>query len=96
MTVKTIKSLANQTLYDVALAYYGTAEAVGELLELNPSLANDPGALGALGIGNMDDYYLDVALLAGQDIDIDTDSALRLPNVLRAIENTEITTFTLP
>ena len=48
--MKTIKTVANQTLLDVAVKYYGTAEAAGQLLALNPDLVNDPEALVSLDI----------------------------------------------
>ena len=48
MTTATVK--ARQTVYDIALEQYGTCEAVGEILALNPQIANDPEALVQLGI----------------------------------------------
>ena len=47
MTTATVK--ARQTVYDIALEQYGTCEAVGEILALNPQIANDPEALVQLG-----------------------------------------------
>ena len=89
----TIKTLQNQTVYDVAVMYYGTCEAVGLLLADNPDLVNDPAALASVGIGGSDALYLDVALLKGQDVYIDAGSRVRQMNTLRDIQGKEITTF---
>ena len=45
--MKTITVKARQTVYDIALEQYGTCEAVGEILALNPDVGNDPAALAA-------------------------------------------------
>ena len=94
MTTKTIKARANQTLHDVAVQYYGNVEAVAELVHLNDCLRNDPEALAAQGIDAGGDFYLDVALLKGQEITICQDSDSRDPNVLRANEKETINTYT--
>ena len=95
MATKTIKTQENQTLHDLAVTYYGTAEAVGELLEQNTQLVNDPAALAALGVENTTDFFADVALLKGQDVTVSTDGYLRQPNILRALDGQEITTYTM-
>lgn len=51
MTTATVK--ARQTVYDIALEQYGTCEAVGEILALNPQIANDSEALVQLGIDSI-------------------------------------------
>ena len=93
--MKTIKTVTNQTLFDVAVKYYGNTEAVGEIMANNPGLRNDPAALAALGIDYMADggFYLDAALLAGQKVAIDTDSSLLKQATAKEIENREINTF---
>lgn len=40
--MKIIEVQADQTLLDLAVQHYGTAEGVGEILRLNPTLENDP------------------------------------------------------
>ena len=40
--MKTIKVKDNQILLDIALQYYGTAEAIAEILANNPGIKNDP------------------------------------------------------
>jgi len=39
--MRTVVALQGQTLFDIALEYMGTAEAVFTLLELNPTLRPD-------------------------------------------------------
>ena len=56
MTTATVK--ARQTVYDIALEQYGTCEAVGEILALNPQIANDPEALVQLWIDSSGDPRL--------------------------------------
>lgn len=94
--MKEIKATENQTVYDVAVMYYGTCEAVGEILRNNPELANDAKAKTALGIDAVSDaaFYPDLPIRPGSIIRIDTDSRLIRKNALREIEK-EITTFNL-
>lgn len=68
----------NQTIYDLAVEYYGTVEAVGEILTNNPDLRNDQVALVALGIDYLadDGLYLDAPIAPGSTIEIDTSSPL--------------------
>ena len=93
--MKTIKTVANQTLLDVAVKYYGTAEAAGQLLALNPGLVNDPEALVSLGIDYLADNgcYLDVALAPGQTVTVDTDSDMCRQTVVKELNDKEINTF---
>lgn len=92
--MKTIETLPNQTLYDVAVMYYGTCDAVGELIMNNTELVNDPAELAALEIDYIGDsgFYVDVALLAGQSVLIDMQSPNMNRNVVKEITN-EITTY---
>lgn len=93
--MKTIKTVANQTLLDVAVKYYGTAEAAGQLLALNPDLVNDPEALVSLGIDYLADNgcYLDVALAPGQTVTVDMDSDMCRQTVVKELNDKEINTF---
>lgn len=94
---KTIKTTANQTLIDIAVKYYGTAEAIPEVIQLNNDLKNDPASLAALGIDYIanNSLYLDVALANGQVVVIDTDSALLRQTTTRELQGKEINTFDL-
>lgn len=77
--MKTIKIEPNQSLRDVAVAHYGTLEALGELLAINfGGLRNDKAALVAAGIDYLSDtsFYLDVALEVGLKINIDDQSKI--------------------
>lgn len=95
-TIRTIIVDANQTIYDLALQYYGTLEAVGEIFANNPLLVNDKAALIALGIDPVCDkqFYFDVAVEAGFVLKINTDSKQIKSNIVREI-NTPITTYNL-
>lgn len=76
----------NQSLRDIAIASYGTMEAIEEILNLNnESLVNDKKALSAVGIDYVIDkaFYLDVALEAGLVITIDPNSRLIKRNMMR-------------
>ena len=90
-----IKTLSNQTIFDVALMHYGTCEAVGKLMEDNPGLRNDPAALAALGIADTTSFYMDAALLAGHIYLQGLASPLRDVNTLREIAGKQITTFNM-
>ena len=95
--MKVIKTVRNQTLFDVAVKYCGTCEAVGELLADNPGLRNDPGALAGLGIDYVADsgFYVDAALLPGQEVRIATDSPILKQTVVKELKMKEINTFDL-
>lgn len=94
--MKTVKVKPNQTIYDIALEWYGTCEAVGEILANNPDIRNDTAALTALGIESVgeSDFYLDVAVDPGADILIDTASPFMRANIVKEIKR-DITTFGL-
>lgn len=93
--MKTIKTSPSQTLYDVAVQWYGTTEAVGELMRNNPALENDPGELVKLGIDYLQErsFYPDAALLPGQAIQIDESSFLLKQTVVQQLRNKEISTY---
>ncbi len=95
--MKTIKTVKNMTLFDVAVKYYGNTEAVGEIMTNNPGLRNDPEALAALGIDYVADtgFYADAALLPGQEVAIDTDSERLKQTTVREVQTREINTFNL-
>lgn len=92
--MKTVTVKRNQTLYDIALEQYGTCEAIGEILDLNPQLTNDPAALCATRIDSMRDtaFYIDTALEPGTQLLIDEDSPRIRKSTLRELTN-DITTY---
>lgn len=92
--MKTIITEAKQTVYDLAVEHYGTIEAVGELLALNPHLSNDPAALAAVGVDYITDtsFYIDVAVLPATKLTIDERSRTIKQNITREIKRT-ITTY---
>lgn len=93
--MKTVKTTPNQTIYDLAVKWYGTTEAVAEIAANNPGLKNDPAALAALGIDYINDngFYFDAPLMPGSAVSIDTDSPLLLQSVVRELTGREINTF---
>lgn len=95
--MKTIRTVPNQTIFDVAVKYCGTCDAVAELLAANPDLRNDPASLADLGIDYVGDegFYVDAALLPGQEIRIDTDSPTLKQTVIKELKTKEINTFDL-
>lgn len=92
-----VKTVRNQTIFDVAVKHCGTCDAVAELLEGNPGLRNDPAALAALGVDYVADggFYVDAALLPGQEVVIDTDSQTLKQDIVKELKNKEINTFDL-
>ena len=47
--MRTISVKDNQTVLDIAMQYYGTVEAVSEILDINPGIKNDATSLVAEG-----------------------------------------------
>lgn len=92
--MKTITVKKHQTLFDIALEQYGTCEAVGEILALNPGLENDPAALAQLGIDSIRHtaFYIDAAVAPGMRIRVDENSAWVRKNTLKELTN-DITTY---
>ncbi len=92
--MKTIKVEPNQTVYDLAVQHYGTAEAVSEILSNNPDLANDTNALIELSIdtNSQSAFRLDVAVRPGFMLRIDETSGLRNESIIKKITN-DITTY---
>lgn len=79
-----IKVVANQTLRDVAIKYYGNIEAMAEIIDNNPQLRN-----------NMlnDTFSLDGVIMEGLELEIDKTSFLERQNITRELKNYEINTF---
>lgn len=86
-----IKTKDNQTILDIAMQYYGNAEAVGEILTNNSSLSNDAATVVSNG-RKLGSFYFDLKLTSGQLINIDSDSALIKKNVIKKIKN-DVTTY---
>lgn len=92
--MKTITIKPRQTIYDVALEQYGTCEAVGDILRLNPELENDSAALAARGINSVGvaELWFDVALDPGQMLVVDPDNGIRKSNIIKELR-IDITTY---
>lgn len=95
--MKVIRTVPNQTIFDIAVKYYGNAEATGEIVTNNPGLRNDPAALAGLDIDYVADgaFYADAALLPGQEVRIATDSSNLKQTVIKELKTKEINTFDL-
>ena len=89
--MKTIEVKDEQLLLDVALQYYGTAEALGEIVANNPGLCNEPSAVVAAG-RELGAFYPDIKLKVGLQVRIDDESRLAKKTVVKKIE-TDITTY---
>ncbi|MCH5243415.1 MAG: LysM peptidoglycan-binding domain-containing protein [Lentimicrobiaceae bacterium] len=93
--MKTIKTEPNQTIYDIAVQYYGTLDGVEELMTLNPDIKNDTKALVALGINtaNQDHVFrFDVAIAPGSILVFNETSKTIDSRVVKKIEQ-PITTY---
>ena len=74
----------NQTIRDIAVKYYGTYEAIGEILELNPHIRNN-------SVNST--FSLDKAIVEGMEIVIDKASFMERTNITRELVNNEINTY---
>jgi phage tail protein X len=90
--MKIIKTEDNQTVLDIAMQYYGTAEAIGEIISLNPNLKNAPLEVLNTGYEDVESLYLDIKLLENQPVNIDEKSNLMKKNVVKNINN-PVTTY---
>lgn len=89
--MKTVEVKDEQTLLDIALQHYGTAEAVGKILSDNPGLGNEPSAVVEAG-RELGAFYPDIKLKVGSQVSVDDDSRLMKKTVVKKIE-TDITTY---
>ena len=92
--MKTVKVEPNQTIYDLAVQHYGSMDAVAEILNLNPDIANDPQALIALGVDTLQDnpFRMDVAVSPDYALVIDETSKTVDNNITKKIED-PVTTY---
>lgn len=81
----------NQTILDIALEHYGTADGISEILNLNPTLTNDSAALIQQGI-SPGDLYLDVMIKPGTILLVDENSRMVQKNTVKEIDD-DITTY---
>jgi len=87
--MKTIQTENNQTVYDIAVQYYGTVEAVREILSFNPDIRNDAKS------NNMDvsDFHFDLPVVAGSKLIIDEKSLMMKKNIIKELQKEQITTW---
>ena len=93
--MKTITVEPNQTVFDLAIQYYGSTEGINEILE-NNTLENDDTSKIAVGIDPISDkdFYVDLPVKPGTTTSVNTDSKLVKNSVIREIA-TNVTTFNL-
>lgn len=89
--MKTIEVQADQTILDLAVQHYGTADGIGEILRLNPTLENDPKRLAVEG-RLMDAFYPDLRLKPGQSVQIDDAGTVIRKSVVKKMER-NVTTY---
>jgi len=89
--MKTIEVQADQTILDLAVQHYGTADGVGEILRLNPTLENDPKRLAAEG-RQMDAFYPDLRLAPGQQVVIDDGGTVIRKSIVKKMTR-NVTTY---
>lgn len=89
--MKTIEVQADQTVLDLAMQHYGTAEGVSEILSLNPSLENDPQRVAAEG-REAGAFYPDLRLTPGQSVLIDDGGTVIKKSVVKKMER-NVTTY---
>ncbi|MFI3322081.1 MAG: hypothetical protein R3Y50_06105 [Rikenellaceae bacterium] len=90
--MKTVNVEDNQTLLDIAMQYYGNAEAIGELLSNNPHLTNDAQSVIEEN-RSLADFYPDITLKIGLAVYIDDDSQLVRKTVVKKIDRS-VNTYT--
>ncbi len=88
--MKKIKALPNQTIYDIAVAEYGTCEAIAEILSNNPTLENDP--VYTSPVDQETGFTIDWPVMPGSSVLIDENSRWRMKNIIRDIDK-EVTTY---
>lgn len=71
--MKKVEINNNRTLLDIAMEYYGTAEALGEILLNNPRIKNDRNAL-IDADRQINEFHPDIKLEIGSTLLIDDDS----------------------
>ena len=79
----------NQTIYDIAVQHYGTVEAIGEILSLNPDIKNDAKGSNA----DVSDFHFDLPIAEGSRLIIDEKSPLMKKNITKELQKEQITTW---
>jgi len=79
----------NQTIYDIAVKYYGTVEAILEILSLNPDIRNDAKGSNA----DISDFHFDLPIAAGSRLIINEKSPMMKKNIIKELQKEQITTW---
>ena len=83
--MRTIEIKNNQTLLDIALQYYGTAEAIEEILANNTGIKNDPLEL-VRSRRSLSDFHPDIKLKEGTSLFINDNSLVIRKTVVKKID----------
>ncbi|MEG1937098.1 MAG: tail protein X [Rikenellaceae bacterium] len=79
-----VKAQHNQTLRDVCIKYYGTIEAMDEVLKNNPHLRNTI---------PLESFFIDLPIMEGLEIEIDKTSLLERQYITKELADCEINTY---
>lgn len=92
--MKAVRTVKNQTIFDLAVQEYGNVAAWEEIVTLNPNLRNDYSSALNAGITYYPDEF-DVAfpLQEGYEVMVDDESGLINRNYLREIGNRQVISF---
>lgn len=84
--MKTITTLKNQTIFDIAVQYYGNLEAFEEILRNNPDIENDYSCIQNAGIPYfIDEFDLAFPLKPDQKLLIDENSVNYKKNIVKEL-----------
>jgi len=89
-----LKTGKNQTIFDLALQYYGTTEAIEEILKNNSHLLTDYAAMQENNIPFQSDVIdLSLPFIEGQILYIDSESSYYQNKLVSEFKNSSISSF---
>jgi hypothetical protein len=92
--MRTIVTVKNQTIFDIAVQEYGSISAWEEILKLNPGLRNDySSALEAGVLYYPDEFDFAYPITEGSKIIVDNESPLINSNYLRELNSRTVISF---
>lgn len=88
------KTGKNQTIFDLALQYYGNVEAIEEILNNNTHLLTDYSVMSANGLPFQSDVvYLSLPFIEGQKLYVDNESDYYKNKLASELGSTDIASF---
>jgi hypothetical protein len=92
--MRTIVTVKNQTIFDIAVQEYGNVAAWEEILKINPDIRNDYSAALASGvIYYPDEFDFAYPISEGSKIIVDSESLLLNSNYLRELNSKTVISF---